>query len=106
EPREFNSAEGQSCIRRDHCINENHSCLQFRREKFLLGGIISPRAGAEPECTVVCELNRVGSIADAENRRDRTENFFAVSRRFFRYIDKNCPLVKKSRAVNSISAGQ
>src|SRR6266498_3977664 len=102
----FYAAERQTRIGCDQRVDENHSSLQFRREKFLLGGIVCPRARREAECGVVCELDRLGCVAHAKNRRDRTENFFAVSRRFFWYIDKNSWLVKKSRAMNPISARQ
>src|SRR5205823_8877643 len=77
-----------------------------RREQLLLGGIVRPRARAEAEYGVVCHLDCFGCIAYAENGRDRTENFFAVGRRFSRYVDKNRWLVKKSATVNAISARQ
>src|SRR5438093_2156522 len=102
----LHAAERQTWIGCDHRVDENHSSLQFRREQFLLGWIVRPRARAEPEYGVVCHLDRFGCIAHPENRRDGTENFFAVSRRFRWYVDKNRWLVKKPGTVNAVSARQ
>src|SRR6266542_4235764 len=102
----FYAAERQTRIGCDHRIDENHSSLQFRSEEFLLGWVVGPRARREPESGVVCGLDRFVCVAHAENRCDRTENFFAVSRRFFRYIDENSWLVKKSGTMNPIFARQ
>ena len=59
-----------------------------------------------PKRAVVRDLDRLSGIAHAKNGRDRAENFFAISRRILRKIDKDGRLVKKSRAVHAITAGQ
>src|SRR5437870_8253465 len=106
KPGTFHTAERQSWIGGDHCIYENHPCVQVRREEFLFFGIVGPCAGGETECGIVCQLNRVGRVAHAENRCDRPEHLFSVGWRFFRYIDENSWLVEKSGAMNSIAARQ
>src|ERR1700758_4028968 len=56
------SAERQPRIGRHHRVYENHSRVQFRREKSLFFAIVRPRAGAETECGVVRELDRVVGV--------------------------------------------
>ena len=86
KPGTFHTSEWQTRIGSDHRIDENHSRFQVRREEFLFLGIIRPRAGCETERTVVCHLDRLGCIAYAKNRGDRTEDFLAVSWRFLGHM--------------------
>ena len=39
-------------------IDKDHSRLQFRREKFLLGRIVSPNTRSKAEIALVRQLNR------------------------------------------------
>src|SRR6266496_238788 len=102
----FYAAEWQTRIGGDHRVDENHSAVQLRCEKFLLLAIFGPCARTQAECGVVCELEGRVGIAHAENSGNRAEDFFAVRRRLFRHIDENRGLVEKSRTVNSVAAGQ
>src|SRR6266487_3938756 len=106
EPGAFYSAERQTRIGGDHGVDENHSGVQLRREEFLFFTIIRPRAGAEPEWGVVRELDRFVGIAHTEDSCNRAEHFFAVRGRFFGHVNKNSWLVEKSRALNTVAAGQ
>ena len=102
----FYAAEWQTRIGSDHGVDENHSAVQLRCEKFLLLAIFGPRARTQAESGIVRELDGRVGIAHAENSCNRAEDFFAVRRRLFRHIDENRGLVEKSRTVNSVAAGQ
>src|SRR5207248_2112677 len=102
----FYSAERQTRIGGDHCIDENHAGIQLRYEEFLLLAIIGPCAGAETKCGVVRQLDGIMGVAHPENSCDRAEHFFTIRRRFFGNIDENSWLVEQSGTVDPISAGQ
>src|SRR6266478_6410759 len=102
----FHAAERQSWIGGDHRIDENHPRLKLGCEQLLFGPIVRPGARTETEGSGICDLHGVGDIAYPEKRCDWAENFFAVSRRVDRHIDKDCRLIKKPRTMNPISARQ
>ena len=102
----FHTAEWQTRIGGDHRVDENHSAVQLRYEKFLLLAIFGPCARTQAESGVVRELDGRVGIAHAENSCDWAEDFFAVRWRLFRHINENRGLVEKSRTVNSVAAGQ
>src|SRR5581483_3441749 len=104
--RALHTAERQTRIGGHHCIDENHSGFQIRREELLFLGIIRPRAGTETKRTVICHLDRLVCVAYPENGCDRTENLFAISGRLSWHIDQDRWLIEKSGAMNPISAGQ
>ena len=80
EPGAFYAAKRQTRIGGDHGVDEDHSGVQLRCEKFLFFAIVGPRAGAEPKCGVVRELDRVVGVAHPENSCNRTEDFLAIGR--------------------------
>jgi len=61
----FYAAEWQTRIGGDHRVDENHSAVQLRCEKFLLLAIFGPCARTQAECGVVCELDGRVGIANA-----------------------------------------
>src|SRR4029450_11675467 len=102
----LDAAKRQSWIGGDHRVDENHSAVQLRCEKFLLLAIFGPCARTKSEGCVVRELDGRVGIAHAENSCTRAEDFFAVRRRLFGHIHENRWLVEESRTMNTISAGQ
>jgi len=82
----LDSAERDAGIGGDHLVDEDHPGLEFVDEAFALAVVGGPGAGAEAEAAVVGEADGLVDIFDAEQRGDRTEEFFAIGRRFFRDV--------------------
>src|SRR5438132_10982188 len=100
----FDPAERHTRIGRDHRIYEHHSAFQFVRKEFLLGRIVCPNAGPEPKSGIVRNCNGLLAIARAKKKRDRAENFLAISRRALGNFRQHRWLVKIAGAISAFSA--
>src|SRR3984885_11994890 len=102
----FYAAERHARIRHHHLVDEHHPRIDLIGEPLALGGVIRPCARAQPEAAVVGNTDRFRRIFHAKYARHRTEQLFAISRRFFRYVAEHRRRIEASGTIERLSARQ
>src|SRR5580704_11385914 len=100
--RVLHSTKWQPWIRSHHFVQEDHPSLEFINELLRFAGILSPRAGAQAESTIVGDGNRLVCILNSKNRRYGPEEFFAISWGIWRNVDQNSRSIKITRTIESM----
>ena len=105
-PRPLGAAERQARVGGHHPVDEHHSRFELVDEPALLGFVVGPRAGAQPELSVVRQPDGLFDSIRAVERRHRSEQLLAVRGRVLRHIRQHRGRVVVARPVEPLPAGE
>src|SRR5580698_3037341 len=100
------AAERQAWIGSHHTVDEYHSGLDLVHELLLLGFVIGPGAGAQPEVGIVGQPDRVIDSLGAQQYGNWAEHLFGVGRRALLDIGQHSWSVVVSRTIELTSSRQ